>query len=171
MVGVKTKSKINLSSFFKSFGKAADSKTTTEPFSPHRRVDRSPIFENSTKLQCLAPIQSISHKLNVMIEKGTRFDVGEQKFEVVGGEHLPEFDRQYLVANEKEVLCTLYQRLLVKHWFNDSRELLEEFAFDVEEREAIIAEQYGLFTDDSYFEAVRGTLQKWFALLLSSQCE
>ena len=109
---------------------------------------------------------SISHKLDAMVEAGAAFDVAEDNLVVVGGERLTEQQRQYLIDNEKEVLCTLHQRLLMKHWFYGSRELLESFAFDIYEREAILAEENELYTDEIYFLAVCETSRKWFSNLL-----
>jgi hypothetical protein len=109
---------------------------------------------------------SISQKLDAMIEAGASFDVAEDNFEVVGGEWLTELQRQYLIANEREALCTLHQRLLLKYWFYDSPELLERFAFDIYEREAILGEENELYTDEIYFQAVCITSRKWFGKLL-----
>jgi hypothetical protein len=109
---------------------------------------------------------SISQKLDVMIEAGAAFDVVEDRFEVIGSERLTENQRRYLIANEKEVLCTLHQRLLLKHWFYDSPELLEDFALDIYEREAILGEENELYTDEIYFLAVSETSRKWFGKLL-----
>ncbi|HLM59887.1 MAG TPA: hypothetical protein VK308_03685 [Pyrinomonadaceae bacterium] len=110
---------------------------------------------------------SISQKLDAMIEAGAAFDVAEDRFEVVGSERLTEDQKQYLVVNEREVICTLHQRLLLKHWFYDSPEMLEDFAFDIYEREAILAEENELYTDEIYFLAISEISRKWFGNLLN----
>ncbi len=130
-------------------------------------AENDSFFETRTVLQGFVPAQSINQKLNAMIEASAAFDVAEENFEVIGGDRLTEYQRQYLVANEKEVLCTLHQRLLLKHWFYDSPELLEDFAFDIYEREAILVECDGFYSYETYFAAVRETSQKWFAQLLT----
>jgi hypothetical protein len=65
------------------------------------------------------------------------------------------------------VICTLHQRLLLKHWFYDSPEMLEDFAFDIYEREAILAEENELYTDEIYFLAISEISRKWFGNLLN----
>lgn len=117
-------------------------------------------------IEALKPAESISQKLDAMIEAGAAFDVAEHNFLVIGGERLTEQQRQYLIDNEKEVLCTLHQSLLTKHLFSHSPELLESFGFDIYEREAILAEENELYTDDIYFLAVSETSRKWFGKLL-----
>ena len=117
-------------------------------------------------IEALQRAESIVHKLDAMIEAGAAFDVAEHNFAVVGGELLTEQQRQYLITNENEVLCTLHQSLLMKHWFNDSPELLERFAFDIYEREAILGEENELYTDEIYFQAVKQVTAKWFGNIL-----
>lgn len=123
-------------------------------------------FETRGMLQSFRPEQSISQKLDAMIETGASFDVAEYEFEVIGGERLTETDRQYLTANKMPVLCTLHQRLLMKYLFYDSTELLENFAFHIFERESILAEENELYTYEIYFETVSDISRKWFASLL-----
>ncbi len=124
-------------------------------------------FDNRTMRQGLSPAQSTSHKLDAMIEAGAAFDVAEHNFVVFGGESLTEAERQYLIVKEKEVLCTLHQRMLLKHWFYDSPEMLEDFAFVIYERESILTEETGFYSYETYFAAVCETSQIWFAQLLT----
>ncbi len=147
---------------------APDNAEIIRPVAPNNQPAKDSFFENRAMLQSFQPEQSISRKLDAMIEAGAAFDVTEDSFEVIGGERLPETDRQYLTTNKMPVLCTLHQRLLMKHWFNDSPELLESFAFDIFERESILAEENELYTYETYYEAVSETSQKWFINLLDA---
>lgn len=140
---------------------------TIYPVTPNNQPKDS-FFENRAMLQSFQTGQSISRKLDAMIEAGASFDVIEDSFEVVGGEQLTEPQKQYLVVNEKQVLCTLHQRLLMKHLFYDSTELLESFAFDIFERESILTEENQLYTYATYYEAVCEVSQKWFIDLLDA---
>jgi hypothetical protein len=133
------------------------------------QAEKDSFLEPRTVSQPFQPATSISQKLDSMIEAGAAFDVAEDNFEIVGGDNLTEGQKQYLVDNEKEVLCTLHQRLLMKHWFSHSPELIEDFAFDIYKRVAIMAEGNGFYTDEIYFEAVRETSRKWFSSLLDNK--
>jgi hypothetical protein len=132
------------------------------------QAEKDSFLEPRAVSQPFQPATSISQKLDAMIEASAAFDVSEDKFEIVGSDNLTEGQKQYLVDNEREVLCTLHQRLLLKHLFSHSPELLEEFAFDIYEREAILADGNGNYTYETYFEAVRVTSQKWFVRLIDS---
>jgi hypothetical protein len=128
-------------------------------------------FASRGMMQSFCPAESISARLDAIIEAGAAFDVAENDFEVVGAERLTEEQRQYLTANEKPVLGTLHQRLLCKHLFNDSKELLETFAFEIYEREAVLAEAKGFYDYETYFDAVSAISRKWFAQLLEATTE
>lgn len=128
-------------------------------------------FHARQLMQSYRPEKSISQTLDAMIKSGAAFDVAEHNFEVIGSKYLTEQQRQYLTANGKEALCTLHQRLLMKHWFYDSPELLESFAFDIFERESILAEETGYYAYETYLGAVSETSRKWFADLLNSTDE
>ena len=82
-------------------------------------------FERRLMLQSFRPEESISAKLDAMIESGAAFNVTEDDFQVIGSEQLTERQKQYLTTNEKEILCTLHQRFLMKHYFYDSLNYLK----------------------------------------------
>ncbi len=153
---------------FDTFDTALLSVNQKNSFSKNDGYTGYSFFATRAMMQSFQPEQSISRKLDAMIEAGASFDVTEDSFEVIGGEQLTETDRQYLTTNKMPVLCTLHQRLLMKHWFNDSPELLESFAFDIFERESILAEENELYTYETYYEAVSETSQKWFINLLDA---
>jgi len=138
------------------------------PIAPENQPAKDSFFEARGMRQSFQPEQSISRKLDAMIEAGAAFDVAEHNFEVIGSKYLTGQQRQYLTANGREALCTLHQRLLMKHWFYDSKELLESFAFDIYERESILAQETGFYSYETYFEAVSETSRKWFTNLLDS---
>ncbi len=172
MIATKTKQKIVRSDdFFAAIIAAIDYKVVANneillPVVRNNQAAKHSFFEKRAIGQVFAPQTSISHILDAMIAMGAAFDVAEDNFQVVKSEGLTEVERNYLIANEKEVLCTLHQRLLIKHWFYDSPELLEDFAFDIYEFEAILAEAAGLYTYDTYFQSVSHAAQKWFVQLL-----
>lgn len=140
----------------------------TAEFKKADSITSSSFFERRAMLQSFQPKESISRKLDAMIEAGAAFDVTEDSFKIIGGKYLTDNQQQYLITNEKEVLCTLHQRLLMKYLFYDSTELLESFAFDIFERESLMAEETGVYNYETYFETISEASRKWFANLLDS---
>ncbi|MGI8495145.1 MAG: hypothetical protein ACR2L1_07510 [Pyrinomonadaceae bacterium] len=132
----------------------------SRPIASNNQSAKDSFFESRAIGQSFQPEQSISRKLDSMVEAGAAFDVAEYNFEVIGSKNLTESELQYLIANEKAVLCTLHQKLLMKYWFCYSADLLENFASDIYERESIMAEENRVYSYDTYFEAVSGTSQK-----------
>jgi hypothetical protein len=113
--------------------------------------------------------------LNRFIENGITFDVYVDDFQTIDNEkNLKPSDIEFLKINGAAVLCQLQQSLLMKNLFSHSPEQLEDFAFEITEREAIISEDClnsqvtkGDKTRfEIYFEAVKSTTRKWFADLL-----
>jgi len=110
--------------------------------------------------------------LNRLIEKGITFDVSADDFQFIdGAQILKTSDREFLKINFSIILTQLQQSLLMKHLFNHSPEQLEDFCFEVAEREClnsplrITAET----RFEIYFEAVKSTTRKWFDELLKEK--
>lgn len=109
--------------------------------------------------------------LNRFIEKGITFDVAENDFQVIDpAQVLKISDREFLKLNDAAILCTLQQSLLMKHLFSHSPEQLEDFAFEIAERECLKTPLR--ITDKTrfeiYFEAVKSVTRIWFDLLLNN---
>ncbi len=114
-------------------------------------------------------------ELNRFIENGVAFDVCADDFQTIdNNQKLKVSDKEFLELNNAAILCQLQQSLLVKHLFNHSPEQLEDFAFEIRERESIFSEVSTnsplTITDKTrfeiYFFAVKDTTHKWFADLL-----
>ncbi len=105
-----------------------------------------------------------------MIEESTNFDVGTDSFELCGSDHLQQLDGDFLILNKPVVLCTLQQSLLVKHLFNGSPDKLEDFSFEIYEREAITCED-GEQSETIHCEAVKQVTNKWFTYLLEEMSD
>jgi len=104
--------------------------------------------------------------LNRFIADGITFDVSADDFQTTGGAQiLKTSDREFLKLNGAAILCQLQQSLLMKHLFNQSPERLEDFAFEITERESLLT-----ITAKTPFEiylfAVKDVTKKWFAELL-----
>jgi hypothetical protein len=79
--------------------------------------------------------------LNQFIADGITFDVSADDFQVIdNNQKLKVSDKEFLELNNAAILCTLQQSLLMKHLFNHSPEQFEDFAFEIQEREAIFSE-------------------------------
>jgi len=84
---------------------------------------------------------------------------------------------EFLKINKTMILCQLQQSLLMKHLFSHSPEQLEDFAFEIREREALILRDCpnsqltitAETTFEIYCEAVKQTTRKWFAELLNDK--
>ena len=105
--------------------------------------------------------------LNRFIEKGITFDVSATNFQIIDrAQILKTSDKQFLQINNAAILCHLQQSLLMKHLFSHSPELLEDFSFEIMERESLLTiPAKTLF--EIYFEAVRSITLKWFNDLLN----
>ncbi|MGI8544858.1 MAG: hypothetical protein ACR2MD_15470 [Aridibacter sp.] len=82
---------------------------------------------------------NVSAYLRKLQTSGIRFHTATDYFET-GGRTLTGGEREQLQAMAGEVLCTLHQMSLQKYIFDKFPELLEQFKFEVIERQAIIAE-------------------------------
>ncbi len=107
--------------------------------------------------------------LNRFIEAGVAFDVSSDDFLFIDtAQTLKLSDMEFLKLNHSIVLCTLQQSLLMKHLFSHSPEQFEDFAFEIMERESLMAT-----TDKTpfeiYFEAVKSVTRRWFAELLDKK--
>ena len=107
--------------------------------------------------------------LNRFIADGIAFEVSADDFQTIDGANLlKKSDREFLKINGAAILCQLQQSLLMKHLFSHSPELLEDFAFEITERECLSSPL--TITDKTrfeiYFEAVKFTTRKWFEDLL-----
>ncbi len=115
---------------------------------------------------CNTESMGITERLSTMIERGTVFDVGLQRFEITGADCLNTSERDFLSINKDSILCTLQQSLLLKHLFNKSDYLFSDFAFEIAEREMIMSESVAVSSYEIYFEAVKEVTAKWFVQLL-----
>ncbi len=78
---------------------------------------------------------------------------------------LSDSDNEFFKSNYQSVICELQQSLLTKHLFNKSPKRLEDFTFEVLERESILTEADEM-TFEIYCDAVKQTTKKWFDELL-----
>jgi hypothetical protein len=128
----------------------------------------------------LADIKSekLHEILNRFIFAGVTFDVATDDFQIVdNAKSLKASDREFLELNFSIILCQLQQSLLMKHLFNHSPDLFEDFAFEITEREAIISEdclnsqltKADKTSFEIYFEAVKSVTRKWFDELLKEK--
>ncbi len=117
-------------------------------------------------------------ELNRFIENGVAFDVSADDFLFIDeAQKLKLSDMELLKLNEAAVLCHLQQSLLMKHLFNHSPEQFEDFAFEIQEREALFSEvstKTALTITDKtpfeiYCEAVKCVTRRWFADLLEKK--
>jgi hypothetical protein len=117
-------------------------------------------------------------ELNRLIENGVAFDVSADDFLFIDtAQTLKLSDMEFLKLNHSIVLCTLQQSLLMKHLFSHSPEQFEDFAFEIQEREAIFSEVSTnsplRITDKTrfeiYCEAVKCVTKRWFADLLKKK--
>lgn len=100
--------------------------------------------------------------LNSQMAKGVNFQVSATDFTPIDRNNsLKSFDLNFLKEQKRAVLCFLQQSLLVKYLFSHSQELLEDFIFEVRERESLMTK-----VDESsyeiYFNAVEFVTRKWF---------
>ncbi len=107
--------------------------------------------------------------LNGFITDGITFDVSADDFQTIDPANaLKTSDREFLKLNGAAIICYLQQSLLMKHLFSHSPEQLEDFAFEITERECLSSPL--TITDKTrfeiYFEAVKFTTRKWFEDLL-----
>ena len=100
--------------------------------------------------------------LNRLIEAGIKFEVSADNFRIIDAEQISNAsDKEFLKLNYPAILCELQQSLLVKHLFNNSPEYLEDFWFEVLERESIISETFETIVE-IYCDATTQTTRKWF---------
>jgi len=105
--------------------------------------------------------------LNRFIENGVWFDVSAADFQIIDKtQTLKTSDREFLNLNGAAILCQLQQSLLMKHLFSHSPELLEDFAFEIWERESILIETAET-NYDFYCAAVKDVTRGWFEQLLN----
>ncbi len=107
--------------------------------------------------------------LNRFIKNGITFEVSADDFHFIDeAQKLKLSDLEFLKLNNADVLCHLQQSLLMKHLFNHSPELLDDFAFEIKERESLLT-----ITDKTpfeiYEEAIKDTTMKWFTDLLEKK--
>lgn len=144
--------------------------TAESPNSLVFAVIRSDEFRHfPKKTDELADIKSekLHEILNRFIADGVRFEVSDDGFQIIdSNQNLKASDKEFLKLNDAAILCQLQQSLLTKHLFSLSPELIEDFAFEIEEREALMA----INNDESFpsqSEAVRDVSKNWFNYLLS----
>ncbi len=128
-------------------------------------------FKNNDKL-AEYKAEKLHEVLNRFIEKGITFDVSETDFQIIDNANLlKKSDREFLQLNNAAILCQLQQTLLMKHSFNHSPDQLEDFAFEIMERESL--KKPLRITDKTrfeiYLEAVGEVTKKWFAELLNKR--
>lgn len=110
--------------------------------------------------------EKLHEVLNRFIEKGITFDVSADDFQTIDrAQVLKTSDREFLKLNDAAILCTLQQSLLMKHLFSHSPEQLEDFAFEITERESLLSIT-AKTRFEIYFEAVKSVTRIWFADLL-----
>ena len=106
--------------------------------------------------------------LNGFIKAGVSFDVSAGDFQTVDpAQTLKQSDREFLKLNTPAILCQLQQSLLMKHLFSHSPDKLEDFAFEITERESLLSIT-AKTTYETYFEAVKQTTGAWFKELLEN---
>jgi hypothetical protein len=117
-------------------------------------------------------------ELNRFIENGVAFDVSTDDFQTIdSNQTLKKSDIEFLELNYTIVLCYLQQSLLMKHLFNHSPDQFEDFAFEIQEREAIFLEvstNSPLTKADKtpfeiYFAVVKEVTKRWYADLLEKR--
>lgn len=103
------------------------------------------------------------HKvLNRMIERGVRFDVGSDEFQIIDERQvLTEADFDFLAFNQTKIIAHFQQTLLMKFIFAGCRELFDDFAFEIREKEAF-AIYNGEPEPSAYNLAVISTTRRWF---------
>jgi hypothetical protein len=108
-------------------------------------------------------------ELNRFIENGVAFDVSADGFNFIdAAQTLKLSDMEFLKTNHSNFLCHLQQSLLMKHLFSHSPEQLEDFAFEIMERESLLA--INIKTPlEIHLDAVKDTTRKWFADLLGKK--
>jgi hypothetical protein len=105
--------------------------------------------------------------LNRFIEAGITFDVSADDFLFIDTAQILKIsDMEFLNLNSAAILCQLQQSLLMKHLFSHSPFLLEDFAFEIKERESIMTETAGS-TYELYCLAVSDVTQSWFERLVN----
>ncbi len=134
-------------------------------------------FKNNDELADIKS-EKLHEILNKFIFAGVTFDVSTDDFQIVDNAGiLKTSDKQFFELNYSIILCQLQQSLLMKHLFNHSPEQLEDFCFEVAEREAINSEEC-LNTQvtkgdktrfEIYFRAVESVTRKWFDELLKEK--
>ncbi len=83
----------------------------------------------------------VHETLNRLIEAGIQFEVSADDFQSIDtGQILNVLDKEFLKLNDAIILCELQQSLLMKNLFNNSPQCLEDFRFEIFERESIISE-------------------------------
>jgi hypothetical protein len=130
-------------------------------YSRHSSKETDELFEYKS--------EKLHEILNRFIENGVAFDVSADDFLFIDtAQTLKLSDMEFLKLNHSIVLCTLQQSLLMKHLFSHSPEQFEDFAFEIMERESLMAT-----TDNTpfeiYFEAVKSVTRRWFAELLDKK--
>lgn len=126
------------------------------------------LVDSSEKFCFKAQIKSdkMHESLNRLVDAGIVFDVSTTDFLIIDNDkRLTESDNRFLESNYQSVLCELQQSLLTKHLFSNSPECLEDFIFEVRERESILTETDEM-TLKIYCDASMQTTKKWFDSLL-----
>ncbi len=162
----KQKPKRKLSAFFDRFTE----KEATEPYQKlvSSFFELGQIPKNSNELANFKAAK-LHTVLNRFIADGITFDVSETDFQIIdNAQILRTSDKEFLQINNAAILCQLQQSLLMKHLFNHSPEHLEDFAFEVWERVAIMSGG-GKESNEIYFSAVKSTTRIWFNDLLNEE--
>ena len=110
------------------------------------------------------------HKvLNSFVESGIAFEVSFDEFQIIdSAQTLKQSDRDFIKLNTPAILCHLQQSLLMKHLFSHAPDKLEDFAFEITERESLLSIT-AKTTYEIYVEAVKQTTRLWFKELLENE--
>lgn len=154
------KKKRDLTDFFNTFGGSAKEKKNEE-----QTVEAS-LAEKQKQISLDQSGDSIKERLNWLIRSGVRIYVLEDDFENYGRKLSAE-EEAYFRDNFDVILCFLQQALLQKRVFSDRKDLFNEFAQSIYEREKNLIEK-GKDKHEAYLEAVKYQTRDWFVRLLTS---
>lgn len=139
-----------------------ESNLVLSAFVSSRLMDIPRKFDEFTKTEA----DKYHPNLNRFIERGCVFAVFANAFHFIDKRQaLKLSDLEFLKLNKQDILCQLQQSLLTKQLFTHSPELIEDFAFEIMERESLMT----ITAETSigiYYEAVKDTTKKWFNDLL-----
>lgn len=167
----KNKPKRKLAGFFDRFGKVAEknNECAESAFSLNNvetvtQLVKSRNLRNAESAPLLLPQTNfdVSRFVYDLQKSGVKFHVSPQFFET-GGRSLIETERQTLKQFSDRVLCHLHQAKLTEDIFREHKDFLEQFKYEVMEREAIFLEDETETEASAKYDAVRLVSHEWFS--------